>query len=89
MSEDSWRRVSHPDHRPVLWNEAIAAEFVRALQARGLTLSERHPYAVARTFIDASDAIVALSVTKHSDRADELIEELKLLITSYFANYLD
>lgn len=70
-------------------DEAIAADFVSAMQARGVALPERRLYAVARTFIDASDAIVALVATKHSDRADELIDELKLLITSYFANYLD
>ena len=29
VSEDSWRRVTHPDHRPVLWNESIAAECTR------------------------------------------------------------
>ena len=70
-------------------DEAMAAELVRALQARGLSLSDRQLYAVARTFIDASDALVALAVTKRTDCTDELVDELKLMILSYFANYLD
>jgi hypothetical protein len=69
--------------------KAVTTEMMRALKARGLTLPDQQLYAVCRAFIDATDALVALTVTKHSECADEVIDELKLMITSYFANYLD
>jgi AcrR family transcriptional regulator len=70
-------------------DEVMTANLIRALRARGLSLPDRQLYAVCRTYIDATDALVALAAQKRSDYCDELVDEVKLLITSYLANYLD
>jgi len=68
---------------------AIATELVRAMQARGLSIPEEELCVICRTFIDTADALTALAVAKRSDRSAEVAEELKLVLTSYLANYLD
>jgi len=66
-----------------------AEELAAAMQSRGASISERQLHVVARTYIDVSDAVTALAATKRSDHSDEVIGELKVLLKSYLANYLD
>jgi AcrR family transcriptional regulator len=70
----------------------LSALMVTALKRRGAKASDNHLHQVARTFILAGATIydVAASRGKKDKRLKEsTLEELRLLLTGYLANYLD
>ncbi len=60
-----------------------------AMRARGVDLPSRQLYAVCSTFNEALDSLTSLAASHSNDRSNEIIQEARLMLTRYLAQYLD
>ena len=71
------------------FNEALAADLARALAARGVRLPTTRLFAMGRLVIETATTIRDHARTEGRAYGDELVDEMRLMIRSYLANYLD